>query len=163
VCLDTGTIPSKTIREAVLSFSGNDGALGRRGIHPPPDAEHLLERVAHVVGQEAAVIEHQLRRKGVEVIAGPPSFLAPPTPPLTLVIRAGDSWREVTAKNVLLAVGTVPTPSPGMAPDGMSIVTSDDIVRLPRIPKTMTVVGAGVIGTEYASIFAALGVAVTLV
>ncbi|HEU5154377.1 MAG TPA: Si-specific NAD(P)(+) transhydrogenase [Gemmatimonadales bacterium] len=159
VCLDTGTIPSKTIREAVLSFSGNGSALGRRGIQPPPDADHLLERVAHVVSQEAAVIDHQLRRNGVEVISGHASFLDPHT----LVVRAGDSWREITAKNILIAVGTVPTPSPGMAPDGISIVTSDDIVRLPRIPKTLTVVGAGVIGTEYASIFAALGVSVTLV
>jgi NAD(P) transhydrogenase len=162
VCLDTGTIPSKTIREAVLTFSGNNGAFEQRRPgrgEAPPTAEQLLERVAYVMSQEAGVIENQLRRNGVEVICGEASF----KDPNTLQIRSGDSWREITTRNVLIAVGTTPAPSPGMASDGELIVTSDDIVHLKRIPKSLTVVGAGVIGTEYASIFAALGVEVTLV
>ena len=161
VCLDTGTIPSKTIREAVLSFSGNGSAFESRRVRTesPPTAEKLLERVAQVTSQEAGVIEHQLRRNGVEVMAGQASF----KDPHTIVIRAGDTWREVTTRNVVLAVGTTAAPSPGMGSDGTMILTSDDIVKLPRIPRSLTVVGAGVIGTEYASIFAALGVEVTLV
>jgi NAD(P) transhydrogenase len=162
VCLDTGTIPSKTFREAVLSLSGSGGVFDRRGTTSPvaaPSADQLLERVAYVMKQERGVIEQQLRRNGVEVVGGEASF----KDPHTLLVRNGDGWREITAQSILLGVGTTPAPSPGMASDGETIITSDDIVRLKRIPRSLTVVGAGVIGTEYASIFATLGVEVTLV
>ena len=159
VCLDTGTIPSKTFREAVLSFAG--GGLDRRTpvTTVRPTATQLLERVAQVVAQEGAIIDNQLRRNGVEVLGGEATF----KDPHTLVIRGADGWREVTARQIVLAVGTTAAPSPGVASDGDTILTSDDIVTLKRLPRTLTVVGAGVIGIEYASMFAALGVEVTLV
>src|SRR6185312_10120263 len=153
VCLDTGTIPSKTFREAVLwtvaSAARSDGALD--GPPSRPTAEALLARVQEVVSREAAVIANQLRRNGVDVLRGDASF----KDPHRIVVHAGDAWREITAANVLIAVGT--------DADGATILTSDDICRLTRIPRSLAVVGAGVIGIEYASMFAALGVDVTVV
>jgi NAD(P) transhydrogenase len=160
VCVDTGTIPSKTLREAVLTFAGSGGAFdSRRAMREPPTAEQLLERMERVMSQETGVIERQLSRNGVDVVRGSASF----KDPHTLLIQGENGWREITAANIVIAVGTTPAPTPGMTGDGELIVTSDDIIRLKRVPKSLTVVGAGVIGVEYASIFAALGVAVTLV
>lgn len=163
VCVDTGTIPSKTFREAVLTFSRTshsfDHADGGGSGHRPTAIE-LLQRVGRVVQQECAVIENQLRRNGVDLIQGEASF----QDPHTLRIAQGDGIRTVTAANILIASGTHPTAPPGNAPvDGTSVITSDEIIKLTRIPRTLVVVGAGVIGIEYASMFAALGVEVTLV
>jgi NAD(P) transhydrogenase len=161
VCLDTGTIPSKTFREAVLWFTGAGSAFARRPgrASTVATAAELLERVAEVVDAEGSIIDQQMRRNGVEVIGGEASF----KDPNTLMVRSEDGWREVTAQNVVIAVGTNPAAAPGVEADGEVIITSDDILRLKKVPRSLTVVGAGVIGTEYASMFAALGVQVTLV
>lgn len=162
VCVDTGTIPSKTFREAVLSFTSAGGDWTRRHQLRPdqrPTAEQLLARVADVVKQECRVIENQLRRNDVDVFAGDATF----KDPHTLVIRHEGNTRELTATNILLAVGSRPTPPPGATSDGETIITSDEIISLKRIPRTLTVVGAGVIGIEYASMFGAVGVEVILV
>ena len=160
VCVDTGTVPSKTFREAVLWASGTAGTDGRSALQPErrPTAEQLLQRVNAVVERECRVIEDQLRRNDVEVIRGEASF----KDPHTLIVRTDNGWREVTAASIVLAVGTQPGPVPGVAPDGEVIISSDDILSLKRIPRTLTVVGAGVIGIEYASMFGALGVQVSL-
>jgi NAD(P) transhydrogenase len=160
VCVDTGTIPSKTFREAVLWASGAAGLDGRPAGQPErrPTAEQLLQRVNTVVDRECRVIEDQLRRNDVEVIGGEASF----KDAHTLIVRSDNGWREVTAASIVLAVGTRPGPVPGVAPDGEVIISSDDIMSLKRIPRTLTVVGAGVIGIEYASMFGALGVQVSL-
>jgi len=162
VCVDTGTIPSKTFREAVISFMAASrpfGApAGAAAVHRPTAAQ-LLARVAQVVSVECQVIENQLRRNDVEVLSGTATF----RDPHTLVIRNDAGSHEITAANVLVAVGTQPVPPPGVVHDGDAVFTSDDIVRLKRLPRTLTVVGAGVIGTEYASMFAELGVQVTLI
>jgi len=125
VCLDTGTIPSKTFREAVLwtvaSAARSDGALD--GPPSRPTAEALLARVQEVVSREAAVIANQLRRNGVDVLRGDASF----KDPHRIVVHAGDAWREITAANVLIAVGTVAAAAPGADADGATILTSDDI------------------------------------
>ncbi len=160
VCVDTGTIPSKTFREAVLSVSGGAGLDGRPALQPErrPTAEQLLQRVNGVVERECRVIEDQLRRNDVEVISGEASF----KDPHTLIVRSENGWREVTAASIMLGVGTRPGPVPGVSADGEAIISSDDILSLKRIPRTLTVVGAGVIGIEYASMFGALGVQVSL-
>lgn len=158
VCVGTGTIPSKTFREAVLAVApADDGRVATR-TERRPTAAQLLERVASVVERECRVIEAQLARNDVEVIAGLASF----KDPHTLVVRNEDEWRELTAETIVLAVGTKPGPVPGIQADGELIISSDDIIGLTRIPHTMTVVGAGVIGIEYASMFGALGVQVSL-
>ncbi len=163
VCLDTGTIPSKTMREAVVTLSG----LAGRGDRLPwgraegrPTCDQLLAGIDKVVAREIEVIEHQLQRNDVTLIGGEASF----QDPHTLTIRGeGGAWRPVTAEHVVLAVGTHPAEPPGVAADGEVILTSDDVVRLKQLPRSLAVVGAGVIGIEYTSVFAALGVAVTLV
>ena len=161
VCLDTGTIPSKTFREAVLTFARSSGTFDRRPPRPDvrPTAAQLVARVEEVVKLESEIIDHQLRRNGVEVICGEAAFIDPHT----LVVRADGASHELTARNIVIAVGTIPAPAPGTDADSDVLITSDDILHLKHLPRTLTVVGAGVIGMEYASMFAALGVAVTLV
>jgi NAD(P) transhydrogenase len=105
------------------------------------------------------VIENQLRRNDVSVLSGVASFVDPHT----LAIEADGGRRQITAEHILIAVGTQPAPSPGVKSDGEVILNTDDMVRLKQLPRTICVVGAGVIGIEYTSILAALGVAVTLV
>jgi len=162
VCLDTGTIPSKTLREAAVIYAviagKGDRAPGFRREERPSIAQ-LLAGIDRVVAREIEVIEDQLRRNDVLVLAGEASF----DDPHTLVLRSEQGTRRVTAARVVIAVGTEPAPTPGVKPDGEVILTTDDVLRLPRLPRTLAVVGAGVIGVEYASIFAAVGVQVTLV
>jgi len=159
VCLDTGTIPSKTFREAVATLSPRARGEGNTSGVARPSAEQLLARVAGVVAREAAVIGSQLNRNGVDVMRGDAVFLDPHR----LAVRGPTGEREVTAANILIAVGTRAAPPPAVSLDGRLILTSDDICRLEFLPRTLSVVGAGVIGIEYASMFAALGVDVTVI
>jgi NAD(P) transhydrogenase len=162
VCIDTGTIPSKTLREAVMTFSGLAGKGDRlpwAKLDARPTCQQLFAGVDTVITREIEVIENQLRRNDVALLSGDASFVDPHT----LMIRGEGGWRPVSAAHVLIAVGTHPSLPSGVHADGDVILTTDDVVRLKQLPRTLTVVGAGVIGIEYTSIFAALGVAVTLV
>jgi len=160
VCVDGGTIPSKTFREAVLATAApgerasQDWDLGSR-----PTAESLLARVTDVMRRESVVVENQLRRNGVTLLRGHASF----TDAHTLVVASEKGTRTVSAACILIAVGSRPAPPPGVPADGEVILTSDSVAELKALPRSMTVVGAGVIGIEYASIFAALDIAVTVV
>ena len=161
-CVDTGTIPSKTFREAVLSFTSatthferhQDNHFKRR-----PTAEQLLRKVSAVIDRETEVIEDQLWRNDIELIRGEASFKGPHT----LIVASEEGSRTVTADRILIAVGTTPAPPPGVSIDGEVIITSDDIVQLKRIPQRLAVIGGGVIGIEYASMFAALKLDVTVI
>src|SRR5262245_35385839 len=162
VCIDTGTIPSKTLREAVVMYSGIAGKGDRlpwARLDARPTCAQLFAGVERVIGREIEVIEAQLRRNDVTMLDGEAAFLDPHT----LEIRSERGERRVTAAKIVIAVGTDPAPVPGVEADGEVILTTDQIVRLSHLPRTLAVVGAGVIGIEYASIFAALGVTVTLV
>ncbi|MGH7301988.1 MAG: Si-specific NAD(P)(+) transhydrogenase [Candidatus Rokuibacteriota bacterium] len=161
VCLGTGTIPSKTLREAVLFFNQVEGHDRQRAaaLGPRPTAEQLLARVDAVLAREQAVIEDQLRRNDVTVVMGEASF----TDPHTLAVRSDGGSRQISAEHVLIAVGTQPAPPPGVAADGEVVLTGDHVIRLKQVPRVMTVVGGSVIGIEYASMFSALGVPVTLI
>lgn len=163
VCLETGTIPSKTLREAVLSFVRLNGQLdsGQPAHRLPnrPTAAELLHRVDLVVAREVRVVERQLWRNEIHRILGEASF----KDAHTLIVSSEEGQRTVTANNIVIAVGTVPAPSPGVPVDGDIILTSDDIIRLRRLPRKMVVVGAGIIGLEYASMFGALDIEVTVV
>ena len=153
VCVETGTIPSKTFREAVWAVSGGAASEAR------PTAAQLLARVSDVVRREIKVLDDQLRRNDVTVIRGEAAF----QDPHTLLIRSESGSRAVRAATVVVAVGTRAVVPPGAVIDGEIAITSDDIIHLKRLPRGMTVVGGGVVGIEYASIFAALGIEVTLV
>jgi len=164
VCINTGTIPSKTLREAVLHLSG----YRERGVYGAAYAvkqnismDDLLFRTDHVIRHELDVTRHQLMRNRVELLAAEAAFVDPHG--LRLHYVDGRGQRDVTAAAVVIATGTHATRDSHIPLDERNIFISDDILRLDRLPRTLTVVGAGVIGCEYASIFAALGVRVTLI
>jgi NAD(P) transhydrogenase len=164
VCINTGTIPSKTLREAVLYLSG----YRLRGIYGESytvkqniTIEDLLLRVEHVIRHEIDVTRHQLLRNGVAVFNAEASFIDPHTVRLGLVDGSGE--KVVSAAKFVIATGTEATREPHIPFDGQNILVSDDILGLKRLPRTLAIIGAGVIGCEYASIFATLGIRVTLV
>jgi NAD(P) transhydrogenase len=162
VCIDTGTIPSKTLREAVVTFSGLAGKGDRlpwARLDARPTCQQLFSGVDIVITREIEVVENQLRRNDVALLSGEASFVDPHT----LMISGNGGWRQISAEHILIAVGTHPAHPPGIRADGEVILNTDDVVKLKQLPRTLAVVGAGVIGIEYTSIFAALGVAVTLV
>jgi NAD(P) transhydrogenase len=159
-CLATGTIPSKTFREAVLHFAaaarpdgGSTRAMQR------PTAPELLSRVDEVVAREGSVISNQLSRNGVDVMCGEAAFVDPHR----IRITSDGSAREISATNVLIASGTHAVPPSNIESNGETVISSDDIGGLKRLPRSLAVVGAGVIGIEYASMFATLGVEVTVI
>jgi NAD(P) transhydrogenase len=164
VCINTGTIPSKTMRHAVLRLSGyGDHELYGASYSVKTDItmRDLLFRVDHVVRHEIDVTRHQLARNRVELFSADARFLDPHTVRLRFVDGRGQ--RDVTARFIVIATGTEVTRDPHIPFDGLRILTSEDILALEMLPRTLAVVGAGVIGCEYASIFAALGVRVTLI
>jgi NAD(P) transhydrogenase len=163
VCINTGTIPSKTMREAVLHLSG----YRERGLYGASYTvkQHiamtdLMFRVAEVVRNEIDVTRHQLMRNDIELIAAHATFIDPHTVRLEYL---DGGQKQVSSDFVVIATGTEATKDPHIPFDGRRVFISDDILRLDRLPRTLAVVGAGVIGLEYASIFAALGVRVTLI
>lgn len=164
VCINTGTIPSKTLRQAVMHLSGYRERSVYGASYAVKDKitmADLLFRADMVIRHEIDVTRHQLQRNGVEVIPARASFKDPHTLHLAAPNGAGD--REVTAERIVIAVGTETVRDPAIPFDGQRIFTSDDILRLEKLPRTLAVLGAGVIGLEYATIFATLGVRVTLI
>jgi NAD(P) transhydrogenase len=163
VCLNTGTIPSKTLREAVLYLTG----LYQREMYGQSyrvkeeiTIGDLVARTRHVVGRESEVVRSQLSRNRVTLISGTASFAEPH------VIEIDDSHgrtRKVSAGKIVIATGTRPARPASVAFDERTVIDSDGIVHLEHIPRSMVVAGAGVIGIEYASMFAALGTRVTVV
>jgi NAD(P) transhydrogenase len=162
VCINTGTIPSKTLREAILYLTGlSQRELYGQSYRVKQDitVQDLSARTRHVVGREIDVILHQLSRNHVTLLTGTARFIDPHT----VGIRGGPVERQVSAANVVIATGTRPARPDSVAFDGRTILDSDGILSLEQIPSSMVVVGAGVIGLEYASMFAALGTKVTVV
>jgi NAD(P) transhydrogenase len=162
VCVETGTIPSKTFREAVLSFMCAANHLEQHlGNHfeGRPTASQLLTRVEHVTKREVEVVADQLRRNDVVLIQGEASF----KDAHTITVTGEHESKIVTAANILIAVGTTPALPDGVPVDGEVILTSDDMVKLRKLPRRMVVIGGGIIGIEYASMLAALKINVTLI
>ncbi|MGE0474522.1 MAG: Si-specific NAD(P)(+) transhydrogenase [Nitrospirales bacterium] len=161
MCINSGTIPSKTFREAVLSLRppqrGREPS-GHRSYSPPTMGE-LLDKVSYLVGLESQIVENQLARNNITLIRGDACF----QDPHTIAVRSGHETCLLQAGHILIAVGTIPSPPPGIIPDGKIIIDSDGILQLGHIPRTMVVIGAGVIGLEYASMFACLGTEVTII
>jgi NAD(P) transhydrogenase len=163
VCINTGTIPSKTMREAVLYLTGlNQRELYGQSYRLKDDitVADLAARTSHVIGREVDVIRNQLSRNRITLMTGSGRFVDPHT---VIVTDAGGRENKVRAANVVIATGTVPARPSSVDFDEATIVDSDGIVNLDRVPRSMVVVGAGVIGIEYASMFAALGTKVTVV
>src|SRR5713101_5971624 len=162
VAINTGTIPSKTIREAVLHLSGYQyqsiyGVNYR--VKEQITMADLSFRALHVIKTEVDVIRAQLSRNAIEVITGVASFIDPHR----LLVTGSRGQSEIEADHVVIATGTKPAQSPLVPFNNNTIINSDQILKMPEIPKTMIVVGGGVIGVEYTCMFATLGVRMTLI
>jgi NAD(P) transhydrogenase len=162
ICINTGTIPSKSLREAVLFLSGFRqrnlyGASYR--VKKDITFEDLAQRCDHVIKAEQEVIQNQLLRNSVDFIIGTASFLDAHR----LAIKQESETNEHTADYIVIAVGTEPARPPEIPFDDESIIDSDALLSLKQLPKSLTIVGGGVIGCEYASIVATLGIPVVLV
>jgi NAD(P) transhydrogenase len=159
VCIETGTIPSKTFREAVQRCYGRPGLEGETRARVRPTMEQLLVHVQHVIGRETAVVEDHLRRNDIEVLRGQAKLIDANH----VEVVQEHATTVIRGDYILLAVGTRPSDPPGLATDGVTLMTSDGLLGLKTLPRSLAVVGAGVIGIEYASMFAALGVEVTII
>ncbi len=164
VCVNTGTIPSKTLREAVIYLSGTSmrelyGASYR--VKQDITVQDLLARTQHVIGREIEVVRAQLFRNHVELVAGSARFIDPHTVEVDGADRGERSL--ISAAKIVIATGTTPARPAEVAFDANRVLDSDGILELEKVPDSMVVVGAGVIGIEYASMFAALGTRVTVV
>ena len=162
VSIHTGTIPSKTLREAVLD------QLAERPLDvlDPTRMEEterqvlqtLMDRTAHVIAAETAVVREQFRRNMVGWLPGGARFEDDHT------VRIDDGDEAIRAERIVIACGTRPARPDTVAFDDRTIIDSDGLLKMDRrVPRSMTVVGAGVIGVEYASMFGALGTKVTVV
>ena len=163
VCLNTGTIPSKTLREAILYLTGVDqreiyGQSYR--LKDEVTIADLTARTTRVVTKESDVVRSQLTRNRVAIIPGTARFTAPNE---VEVDDGAGRTRKVSADNIVIASGTKPARPASVAFDEKTIIDSDGIIHLEQVPRSMVVAGAGVIGIEYASMFAALGTKVTVV
>jgi NAD(P) transhydrogenase len=164
ICINVGTIPSKTMREAIMYLSGyREHAIygDSYRVKEKITLQDLLVRVNPVVRHEVDVLRHQLLRNGVELVNASASFIDPHV--LLLDDKSTGHQRRISAGTIVLAVGTQAVRDARTALDGQCVFSSDDVMELDELPRTLAVIGAGVIGCEYASMFAALGVRVTLI
>ena len=162
VCINTGTIPSKTMREAVLHLSGynyqNIYGVSYR-VKEKITMADLAFRIQHVIKTEIDVTQAQLARNGIDVITGLASFVDPKT----IKVTNSRGGTELAGDVIVIATGTKPAFSPKVPINARTIIDSDQILDMPSIPKTLMVVGGGVVGVEYTCMFATLGVRVTLI
>ena len=161
-CINTGTVPSKTIREAVLHLSGYQyqSVYGTHyRVKEKITMADLSFRVQHVIRTEIDVTRALLMRNGIDVITGIASFLDP----THLQVVSARGRVNFEARSVIIATGTKPAESSTVPVNGRTIINSDQILDMPEIPKVLIVVGGGVIGVEYACMFAVLGVKVVIV
>ena len=162
VCINTGTIPSKTMREAVLHLSGYNyrSVYGMNyRVKEKITMADLAFRVQAVIKTEVDVTEAQLSRNGIDIVHGVAHLVD------TRHVRVEGFQGETALEGdrLIMAVGTRPASSPKVPINGRTIINSDQVLDLPNLPRTMIVVGGGVIGVEYACMFAILGVRVTIV
>ena len=164
-CTHTGTIPSKALREAVLHLSGiqtrgfyGDGQGGRGGGKPEITIEDLIARGQHVIRTEMQVIREHMVRNEVEIICGEAKFESRNT----IRVTHQHSSEVIEADHFVIATGTVPARPPSVPFDREKVLDSDNLLELSHLPKSMIIVGGGVIGTEYACMMATLGVRVIL-
>jgi NAD(P) transhydrogenase len=162
VCINTGTIPSKTMREAVLHLSGfySKNFYGaNRGAAATITMADVIFRIQRVVENEVGVTQDQLKRNGVDVLHGTAKFIDAHH----LRVENGNGFAEIEGEYVVIATGTKPAKNPKVPINGRNIIDSYQILSMPQIPRTLIVVGGGVIGVEYACMFATLGVRVIIV
>ncbi|MFY9689256.1 MAG: Si-specific NAD(P)(+) transhydrogenase [Candidatus Acidiferrales bacterium] len=162
VCVHTGTIPSKSVREAIFQLTGiavrtfyGNNYRGNGDV----SLQDLSFRVTSIVSRETDVIRAQLKRNGVSVFQGLARF----ADPHTIEVEGEADKITLRGDNILIACGTRPARSPDIPFDGKRILDTDEFTNISSVPKEIIVVGAGVVGLEYASFMAALGAEVTLI
>lgn len=163
VCIAKGTIPSKTLREAALYLSGykERNVYGASySVKEKITMADLLHRTDYVIRTEMDVVRHQLLRNSIELHAAHASFVDAHTIRLD---SPGSQQQQITADKIVVATGTNAARDTHIPFDGQRIFTSDEMLDLEDLPRTMAIIGGGVIGVEFATIFAILGVRVTLV
>ena len=162
VCINTGTIPSKTMREAVLHLSGynyqNIYGVSYR-VKEKITMADLAFRVQHVIKTEIDVTTAQLARNGIEVLTGVASFKSP----TSVLVTNTRGATEIECQKIIIGTGTKPASSPKVPINARTIINSDQVLEMQTLPRTLIVVGGGVIGVEYTCMFATLGVRVTLI
>jgi NAD(P) transhydrogenase len=161
-CINTGTVPSKTLRESALYFSG----LKQRGLYGIDYSLKENLTVHDFMHHEREVVEMERRRilknlslHKIDLVRGQAAFLDPHT----LSVSSAQGTRQLSGNVILISTGSKPHRPPEIAFDDIHTFDSDTFLQMDRIPKSLAVIGGGVIGCEYASIFKALGVDVTLV
>jgi NAD(P) transhydrogenase len=162
VCIHTGTIPSKTLREAILYLSGfrERSFYGRDyAVKDEISVSDLGFRVQMVMSREVEVIRAQLKRNRVELVPGTARFVDSHA----LEIQGVAGTTRLTADHILIACGTRPAHSPTVPLDGKRVIDADQLINIERFPRELIVVGAGVIGLEYASMMTALNIKVTII
>lgn len=163
VSVHTGTIPSKTLRETVLNLSGwRERGFYGKGYRVKQDiaASDLIARLHKTLDHEVEVLQHQFMRNAVKNLHAMARFTSAHS--ATLTTELGES-SEVEFDKALISVGTKPLRPDHIPFDGKHVFDSDDILDMQALPRTLTVIGGGVIGVEYATIFSALDVPVTLI
>jgi len=162
VCVHTGTIPSKSVREAIFQLTGiavrtfyGNNYRGNGEV----SLQDLSFRVNSIVSRETDVIRAQLKRNGVMVYQGVAQF----ADPHTIEVEGEEGKIKLHGDNILIACGTRPARSADIPFDGKRILDTDEFTNINSVPKEIIVVGAGVVGLEYASFMAALGTEVTLI
>ncbi|MET0595847.1 MAG: Si-specific NAD(P)(+) transhydrogenase [Polyangiaceae bacterium] len=162
-CVHNGTVPSKALRETALSLSSfqrKSGSVFEVAVRDDLQVSSLMLRLDAVIRAHQRYISDQLRRNGIDVWRGKARFIAP----LAIEVGGIDGTRQTAeGKNVVIATGSVPRTPPGIPIDHEHVLDSDSILSMEYLPGSLTVLGAGVIASEYASIFAALGVRVTMI
>jgi len=162
-CIAKGTMPSKTLREAALYLSGykERNVYGASySVKEKITMADLLHRTDYVIRTEMDVVRHQLLRNSIELHAAHASFVDAHTIRLD---SPGSQQQQITADKIVVATGTNAARDTHIPFDGQRIFTSDEMLDLEDLPRTMAIIGGGVIGVEFATIFAILGVRVTLV
>ncbi|WP_447977424.1 Si-specific NAD(P)(+) transhydrogenase [Candidatus Nitrospira bockiana] len=163
VCINTGTIPSKSLREAVLYLSG----LHQRSLYGESyrlkrdiTMEDLAFRCQHIITEEIHIIEHQMARNHVDLIHGTAAFVDAHR---LAISRPDGTVIEHTADHIVIAVGTRPARPAEVPFDGRTVIDTDELLTLKSLPSSLVIVGGGVIGSEYASIVATMGIKVMLI
>lgn len=166
VSVHTGTIPSKTLRETALNLSGwrerafYGQSYRNRKCFGSSDLGHRIDKTT---AYEVAVLEHQFARNGVQTTCGRGRFVDAHTIMIDRVVDGVRIEEKVRARKTLIAVGTTPYRPSHLPFNETNVLDSDDFISNPRLPRSLTVIGGGVIGLEYATIMSALDVSVTLI
>ncbi len=163
VSVHTGTVPSKTLRETVLNLSGwrERGFYGRAyRVKQDIEAKDLMSRLLMTLNHEVDVLEHQFARNGVKTQFGTARFVGPNHVEVTA--SAGEVYTH-EATRFMIAVGTIPFRPDNIPFNGSNVLDSDEVLQIEKLPRSIAVLGAGVIGVEYATIFSALDINVTLI